>query len=76
MDSNNPGPIEIDWINYNFEKNGEKHYTNKYYCMSQEQSILVVRRGLPISFFLKFSRKFNRKKDRISFIFKFTGNDK
>lgn len=75
MDLNNPGPIEIDWINYNYEKNGENHNTDKYYCMNQEHSTLVVRRGLPISFLLKFSRKFNKKKDRISFVFKFTGNN-
>lgn len=69
------GPISLEWIDFCFSKNGEKHRTDKYYCMTQMNPTLVVRRGLPFCFHLKFNRDFEKDKDNVSFMFKLAGNN-
>lgn len=64
------GPLNLEWINYCFVKNGQKHRTDKYYCMYERNPTLVVRRGLPICFYLKFDREFDMANDSVSFMFK------
>lgn len=69
------GPLNLEWINYCFSKNGQKHRTDKYYCMYDRNPTLVVRRGLPICFYMKFDREFDVSNDNVSFVFKLAGND-
>lgn len=71
----NKGPISLEWIDFCFLKNGEKHRTDKYYCMNEMNPTLVVRRGLPFCFHLKFNREFEKDKDHVSFMFKLAGNN-
>lgn len=68
------GPLNLEWINYCFTKNGQKHRSDMYYCMNERNPTLVVRRGLPICFYLKFDREFDITTDYVSFMFKLTGN--
>jgi len=71
----NMSPLNLEWINYCFVKNGQKHRTDKYHCMNEMNPTLVVRRGLPICFYLKFDREFDKANDSVSFIFKLAGNN-
>lgn len=68
------GPLVLEWINYCFTKNGQKHRSDMYYCMNEKHPTLVVRRGLPICFYLKFDREFDITTDNVSFMFKLAGN--
>jgi len=69
------GPLNLEWINYCFVKNGQKHRTDKYSCMYERNPTLVVRRGFPICFYLKFDREFDMANDSVSFMFKLAGNN-
>lgn len=66
-------PLHLEWIDYCFQKNGQKHRTDKYYCMSDRTPTLVVRRGIPICFHLKFDRDYDMSVDNVSFMFKLGG---
>lgn len=68
-------PLNLEWIDYCYQKNGQKHRTDKYYCMRGNNPTLVVRRGLPVCFHLKFDREFDKANDSVSFMFKLAGNN-
>lgn len=74
-DENDQGPLNLEWINFCFPKNGQKHRTDKYYCMRDTEPTLVVRRGIPICYYLKFDREFDIKTDNVSFVFKLAGKN-
>lgn len=71
--------LKVNMLDFNYERNGNEHHTDKYYTMNglpAETSRLVVRRGQTFRLQIGLNRPFDRRRDTLSFVFTLADDEK
>ncbi|XP_064461837.1 hemocyte protein-glutamine gamma-glutamyltransferase-like [Ornithodoros turicata] len=62
------GPLQVQHVDCHIKQNTRSHTTDMFKLTQNRNAMLVVRRGAPVTFSVKFNRNYNGRKDRVLLI--------